>query len=150
MYKFVILLFAFQLKHFLADFLFETEYMLGKFKLKGWIAPLSMHCYVHALFTLVIALIVGWRNLSPSYCLLLSTIDFILHFLIDRIKASPSLFGKYDCLSKYECSKLRHLEYHRELLISKKESNWLFWVGFGISQMLHQISYYFIIYLILH
>ncbi len=51
-----VLLVVFQLKHFMADYPLQNEYMLGKFKAKGWFAPLALHAGVHSLFTCVIEL----------------------------------------------------------------------------------------------
>ncbi|EKF57441.1 MAG: DUF3307 domain-containing protein [Agrobacterium albertimagni] len=72
----------FVIKHFLADFLLQTSWMAhGKERLEGWMAPLLAHITVHALGTLLIALL-----MAPQLAWL-AVIDLIIHGLIDRTKA---------------------------------------------------------------
>ena len=108
----------FQLKHFIADYPLQSEYMLGKFKENGWIAPLAAHCGIHALFTMMI---VGVFLDSFKFALMASAFDFSVHFLMDRIKASPKILGRY----KMEDKK--------------------FWWALGLDQMVHHITHYAII-----
>lgn len=71
--------------------------MLGKFKPgKEYILPLSCHAGVHFLFTAGICYIYNGNLISA---LLLGLLDFGLHFIMDRIKASPALLGKFKALS---------------------------------------------------
>ena len=122
----LVLLIAFQLKHFICDYPLQNQYMLGKFKDKGWTKPLSAHCFVHALFTFVISLCFLWStNGGIVYSLLLSVLDFIIHFIQDRIKASPKLLGRF------------------------KPDNKFFWWALGQDQMTHHLTHYLIIYILL-
>ena len=117
-----ILLVLFQIKHFAADFPLQTQYMLGKFKKDNWILPLSAHAAVNAFITLTIAL-----AFSDSFYVItfVTLVDFITHFIMDRIKASPDLLGKW------------------------KPTDTMFWNVVGIDQMVHHLTHYFIIYLII-
>ena len=116
------LLIMFQFKHFAADYPLQTQYMLGKFKSDEWVSPLSAHSAVHALFTFIIAFTFS----NSIYTILFVTIiDFITHFIRDRIKASPDLLGKW------------------------KPTDTMFWNVVGIDQMVHHFTHYFIIYLII-
>src|SRR5262249_37291025 len=90
------LLLVFETKHLFADFFLQGEYMLGKFKRQGWQLPLAAHCAVHAAFTLAICLLV-----RPEL-FWLAGVDFSVHFVMDRIKASPDLLGRYKNLSARE------------------------------------------------
>jgi len=101
------------IKHFLADFPLQTPYMLGKGK-KGvsWILPLAAHAGAHAAFTFAIFLFY-----KPHHALFLAVIDFIAHFLIDRIKASPLLGGRFKPTESY------------------------FWWALGADQMAHSLTY---------
>lgn len=150
-----ILLIVFQLKHFIADYLLQGKYMLGKFKSTGWALPLTSHCTVHFIFTTTIALMF----VSLGKALLLGLLDFILHFIMDRIKASPNLLGKYQVLSKSEMKRLlafenkdgdidglRPTKYGVE---SSIKSNVLFWWSLGLDQMVHHLTDILTIYLIL-
>ncbi|HEY9787157.1 MAG TPA: DUF3307 domain-containing protein, partial [Candidatus Obscuribacterales bacterium] len=82
--KILVLWFVFDTKHYLADYVLQNQYMLGKFRREGWLAPLTAHCLVHAVMTLAICLCV-----NPSLAWL-AALDFVLHFTMDRIKAHPS------------------------------------------------------------
>ena len=109
----ITLLIAYQIKHFLADFPLQNEYMLGKFKDKGWIMPLAAHAGVHAGFTFFIAMGYlaqkdifhhGYYEQPELLVTIASTIcamfDFIVHFTMDRIKASPKMLGRFKALTK--------------------------------------------------
>ena len=82
---FICLLIIFQVKHFIADFVLQNVWMLQKSR-PGWdfVAPLSIHCGVHAGITLVVALYV-----NPQYWWL-AVADFVIHFTMDRIKEVSS------------------------------------------------------------
>lgn len=55
----LLLVVAFKIKHFVADYPLQTPYMLGKFKARGWVRPLAAHAGVHAGLTAAIALGAG-------------------------------------------------------------------------------------------
>lgn len=132
-----ILLIAFQIKHYLADYPLQTEYMLGKFKLDGWFLPLAAHCGVHAFFTMFIALAC---HVPYDIVFGLGLIDFIFHFSMDRIKADPEALGKYEALTK---------ETFPTATDEQKKSNKFFWFSLGFDQMIHHLTHYLIIYRIL-
>lgn len=116
------LLVAFQLKHFIADFPLQTPYMLGKFKGgTEWIEPLTAHAGVHALFTFAICLY--WDFSMPwGMSILLAGLDFLVHFTVDRLKASPKLGGRWK--------------------IDRPQ----FWWALGADRMAHHLTHYFIIW----
>lgn len=88
----IYLFIIYQLKHFVADYLLQGAYMLGKFK-PGWdfIPPLAAHCAVHMAFTFCIVVFF----VSPELAITLAVADFVIHFVMDRIKASPHMLGRY-------------------------------------------------------
>ncbi len=115
-----ILFIAFQIKHVLADYFFQTHWMVvGKYRKKGWLKPLFAHASVHALLTLILLLI-----FAPKLWYL-CVLDIAVHFSIDRIKAHPKLGGRF-----------------------KMEEGAKFWWAFGTDQMLHHLTHYLIIYFI--
>lgn len=123
MIEFISLLFllmmAFHIKHFLADYIFQTEYHLGKFKETGWAIPLASHCGVHFVFTFVLVMIAVNQfdmNSVLLFALFMAMFDFIIHFVMDRIKASPNLLGKF------------------------KPNQKEFWWSLGLDQMVHHIT----------
>lgn len=102
-------LFSWQLKHFFCDFVWQNKYMLGKFKKwPWWILPLTTHCCVHALGTLVLVLLFRF----PFWFI---AVDFVSHFVIDRLKAHPRLGSRWTSENKY------------------------FWWGLGADQFAHQL-----------
>ncbi|MBT6314623.1 MAG: DUF3307 domain-containing protein [Alphaproteobacteria bacterium] len=83
----IILVFIlFEIKQMLADFVLQNSWMAGgKQQASGWMAPLAMHCTIHASFTLAIALVI-----NPSFWWL-AFVDFVVHFSIDFAKARIGL-----------------------------------------------------------
>ena len=172
-----ILLIVFQIKHFIADYPLQTPYMLGKFKDKGWIKPLAEHCGVHALFTYWIACFALMYSGFPWtyiwYAFGLAVLDFTIHFIMDRIKASPKMLGRYESLSKEQFKGLsearsmavRALDFfvpNEENLAIRTESarqitqidqkfknNKYFWWALGVDQMVHHLTDILIIFLII-
>jgi hypothetical protein len=124
-----ILLIVFQAKHFLCDFPLQGRYMLGKFA-PDWsfVRPLAAHAAVHAVATWTIA---AWwlRDVPrPTSVLLpigLAAADFATHFVVDRVKASPRLLGRW------------------------KPDRPQFWWALGADQSAHHLTHYAIIAAIL-
>jgi hypothetical protein len=129
-----LLLILFQMKHFIADFPLQTPYMLGKFKAEGWVLPLLAHCSVHSVFTLCIVL-----YFAPAFWWV-ALLDFLFHFTMDRIKASPHFLGRFKTLSA------------NEFATASKQSlryNTFFWWSLGFDQMFHHLTHYLLIWIIL-
>ena len=120
MVELFLLLVIFQVKHFICDYPLQTPYMLGKMKASNWLLPLLAHASVHAAGTFLIAVFFGfWVAIG------LALLDLVLHFIVDRIKASPTLGGRY------------------------KPEQPQFWWMLGADQMAHHIiNYMFILTLL--
>jgi hypothetical protein len=89
------LLLAYQVKHYLCDYRFQTAYMLRKLGEDGWELPLAAHAGVHAagsfLLGLAATLAVGRGAINVlGLALLGAWLDFAAHFFIDRLKANAS------------------------------------------------------------
>ncbi|MEM1347712.1 MAG: DUF3307 domain-containing protein [Myxococcota bacterium] len=111
---------AFQLKHFLADFVLQNAYMLGKTADDlSFVGPLATHCAVHASLTLAIAL-----HIDPAMWWL-APLDFGVHFTMDRIKASPRYLGRFD-----------------------DPGTKPYWWAFGFDQMVHHLTHVSLIWLL--
>ncbi len=139
------LLVLFQIKHFLADYPLQIQYMMGKFKASFWEAflPLLAHCAIHGLFTFAIA--VGCSQ-SVKVALLLALFDMVIHFTMDRIKASPGLLGRFKALSADQMT-ARLMGFGSAKSIKKDlRSNRLFWWSLGFDQMVHHLTDYAIIF----
>ena len=133
-----ILLVLFQIKHFVADYLLQNKWMLGKFK-QDWsfALPLLAHSGTHGLFTLVICLII-----NPTLWWV-SIIDIVVHFIIDRIKASSKYFGRFKVMSAKE---MRFADWPDRKDAVK--SNTYFWWALGLDQMVHHLTHYVFIFLL--
>ncbi|MGB8278666.1 MAG: DUF3307 domain-containing protein [Methylovirgula sp.] len=118
---FSILYVSFVIKHFLADFLFQTSWMAyGKAQKREWLKPLAVHAGIHAAMTFLLALV-----FLPSLWWL-SLVDFVVHGSIDRAKALAT----------------------RGLGLTEKDS--ASWWLLGLDQALHQLTHFcFIIALVL-
>lgn len=155
-----LLLVIYQIKHFLADYPLQGHWMLGKFKeYPKFILPLLAHSAVHAAFTAFIAL---FFVSSVKLLLLLAFLDGAVHFIVDRIKASPELGGRWTALSKREMlqviENMKYFEEHPTLNttaqtmpqeVAKLKSNLYFWWALGADQMAHHLTHYLLIYLML-
>lgn len=163
-----------QVKHFLADYPLQNEYMLGKFKDHFWGRPLLAHVAVHGLFTFVLAIIFGAWKLS----LLLALLDISIHFIMDRIKASSKMLGRYKVLSGNDfqqmeskakalttdmndaldnpsslapgdlLKKVQDRSYHLISSRRAKEDNKIFWIALGFDQLIHHLTDLLIVYIV--
>lgn len=120
MVELFLLLIVFQLKHFICDYPLQGTYMLGKLRATNWVLPLAAHAAVHATATLLIAI---WFSLHLA--IILAITDFILHFTIDRLKASPNYGGRFKPDQPY------------------------FWWALGADQMAHHFTHYAFIFILL-
>lgn len=138
-----LLLVIYQLKHYLCDYPLQNAWMLGKFK-QGWdfVLPLSAHCGVHALFTFAIAFTFSWRPGNLLFCLGLALFDFVVHFVMDRIKAGPKYLGRYKSLSAKEYQELWASTFGQA---PQLRHNTYFWWALGFDQMVHHLTHYAII-----
>jgi hypothetical protein len=154
-----VLLVIYQVKHLLCDYFLQGKFMLGKFKrYPDYIMPLFCHALVHFIGTFIIALFV-----DPDHATFYAMLDGTIHFIVDRIKASPELLGRFDALSKKEMKEIMYDQEHyikkfpgtqvslnmKELHDKLLKSNRLFWYSLGGDQMCHHLTHYLLIYLML-
>jgi hypothetical protein len=109
---FALLILAFAVKHLVADFLLQTNWMAqGKGQPSAWFAPLCAHTGLHGLGTLLIALAV-----KPALWWL-APVDFAVHTAIDRGKV---LVGRRSRLAASDAR---------------------FWWLIGLDQFLHHVTH---------
>ncbi len=115
------LLVIFQIKQFAADFPLQNRYMLQKTR-SDWsfIPPLALHCGIHAAITFTIVTLI-----APKLWWL-AIVDFCVHFTMDRIKAGPRYLGRF-----------------------RDTSSVGFWMAFGLDQMVHHMTHYWIIWVMI-
>jgi hypothetical protein len=167
------LLVVYQFKHFIADFPLQGSYMMGKFKPGfGFVLPLLAHVGVHGVFTFVIAFIFTTFRAEAStqdllsmggpisqwaiahFALKLALFDMTCHFIMDRIKASPTMLGRFKALSAKEMGAiLSYLPSLGKAGVKKQfgpelKSNTIFWNCLGLDQMVHHLTHYAIIYML--
>lgn len=143
-----LLLVTFQLKHFFADYPLQTRYMLGKFnKYPDYVEPLLAHVAVHGTFTFCIAMCVAPVHVA----MWLAIFDMVCHFIMDRIKASPDMLGKFTALSKREMIAIISKDHLIRDNADEKaiESNTFFWWCLELDQSVHHLTHYVIIWWLL-
>lgn len=134
-----LLLIAFQIKHWLADYPLQGRYMLGKFRDDwGFFFPLLAHVGVHAGFTLLIALGTG---ATVALALICTLFDASAHFVMDRIKASKRYLGRWQTLTT---------DTARTATKKQWRSNDYFWWTVGFDQAVHHLTHYVIIWWLVH
>lgn len=112
---------VFQVKHFAADFPLQSRYMLQKTR-SDWsfLGPLSLHCGIHALMTLMVVMAV-----RPELWWL-APFDFVTHFVMDRVKSGPRYLGRHN---------------------DPKKTG--FWIALGFDQMVHHLTHLWIIWMLI-
>lgn len=125
--------------------------MLRKFsKYPTYILPLLAHTAIHGFATFLIALVFRPHQLLGAA--LLGLFDTLIHFTMDRIKASPDLLGQYKALSGNEMKNiLSYVPTLGEQGVKDRfgkdlKSNTLFWWALGLDQMVHHLTHYIIIW----
>jgi len=123
-FEIFLLLILFQLKHYIVDFVIQINdpNSMKKFDVRGWIGPLAKHAGDHSTVTFVIAIFFTNIYLAMALALL----DFVLHFSMDRVKASPHILGRF----KYP------------------EPG--YWYSLGGDQAFHHFTHYLIIFIIVY
>jgi hypothetical protein len=154
------LLVVYQLKHFLADYPLQGQYMLRKFSpdWKVWIPALSAHAGVHAVFTFIIfQWVQGFysNGVDTLFSVACAAIDFSIHFCMDRIKASPNMMGRWKSLSAKEFLYYKscvgqpgehpNVPYQVNKIL---RGNTYFWWALGFDQMVHHLTHYYLVYVL--
>lgn len=115
----VVLLALFGIKHFIADFLMQYDYMFREKGIYGATGGLH-HAIVHACFTfLILVFFCHDANLIIG----LAFLDFVLHYHIDYFKQ----------------------QFNQGLTPADRQ----FWIWLGLDQALHYLTYIIIIAIVL-
>ena len=133
----LLLVVIYQVKHLIADYFLQGRYMLRKFLPgRAFILPLLAHVGVHAVGTLLITLFF----VAPHIAIGLAFCDATAHFIIDRIKASPKLLGRFKSLNATTIGTATAADW--------RSNNWYWW-SIGLYQCAHHICHYAIIWYLL-
>lgn len=141
----VIALFA--LKHFLASYPLQTSYTVKGLSSSGWFVPMLARCGIQAGCTMLLTL--GfWYKMGASFngMLLVSVmaIDFVSHFLIDRMKVSPEFLGRFQVASPQELAQMQ-IDYTSKdpgvvvAAQAESDSNKYFWWADGFCHLLYGV-----------
>jgi hypothetical protein len=114
-------LLALQIKHFLCDFVLQTEYQVRTKAIYGH-AGGFIHSGLHALLTIPALLILG---ASPTAIAIIVVAEFVIHYHTDWSKA--------------------HIDQTYQWGFSDQR----YWILFGLDQLIHQLTYLAIVYALL-
>lgn len=118
------ILLGLQAKHFLFDFVFQSDWQVRNKGTYGHAGGL-VHSGLHALGTLAVALLASFFGFaSLTAAILLSVIDFVVHYHVDWSKA--------------QISRRMHLTPDRHA----------FWIAMGADQAAHQATYLGLVFLV--
>lgn len=118
----LILCFVMEVKHFLCDWVFQTNYIVqGKGKETGWFMPLFVHSFAHHALVTFLIMTAAARSLWIG--LVCGLFDGATHMVIDRTKSNPHGFGRF-----------------------KNPANKFYWVLMGADQAAHHFCYFIIIF----
>lgn len=118
---FFVLFLGLELKHYLADYFLQPTWIISG---KGDFRQLGgyVHAGIHAAMTAVVLLIAG---VAPALIGMIVVAEFVVHYLLD--------YGK--------------IRYSTGVHITNKPAR--FWALHGVDQMLHQLTYAAIIYVVI-
>jgi hypothetical protein len=109
---------AFQIKHFICDFVLQTQSQIRNKGTYGHLAGFA-HAGTHALGSLPALLILGAQ---PEMIAILLFAEFVIHYHVDWYKARIDR--------------------------GRSEQDNLYWIVFGIDQLVHQLTYIGMIYFV--
>lgn len=87
----LVILVSLLVKHFAADYLLQTKYMLRKANKKGWLLPLLTHAAVHGTLTCLVLL-----PLVGSKAFMFALMDLVIHFGVDLWKSRTNRYHAFD------------------------------------------------------
>jgi hypothetical protein len=116
------------------------------------VLPLVAHSAVHASMTFIIIWCFTRQDDLTFFPLWMASLDFVLHFVMDRLKAGPKWLGRHKPLTGPEYERFLELAKDGPIeaqVYSKKKirGNKFFWWSLGLDQMVHHLTHYLIIFL---
>ena len=116
----LVLLLFLQIKHFICDYPLQNAFMLQKANKEKWVIPLFVHSLVHSVGTFIV-----FVYFSLKFAIIFAIADLVLHFIVDRIKASPNIGNRWGIDNPY------------------------FWWALGLDQMAHHIINILFVYILI-
>lgn len=115
----LVLLLFLQIKHFICDYPLQNAFMLQKVNKEKWVIPLFAHSLVHSIGTFIV-----FVYFSLKFAIIFAIADLVLHFIVDRIKASQNIGNRWGIHTPY------------------------FWWALGLDQMTHHIINILFVYIL--
>lgn len=136
----LILITCFLVKHFICDFPLQNIFDNWIIKNKGsrdsgeWVPPLITHVTIHAIVSFLILFLIFvqfdskflvqnaiWQKIA-----LVTFLELVAHFVIDRLKADPDIGGRF------------------------KPDQIYFWWALGLDQLAHYLTYVVMIVILIN
>lgn len=116
-----VLLVAFEVKHFVADYPFQSAYHSGPER--GYVPSILLHALFHGLLTAVVctSYLALAQPAATRWVIGLALIDFTLHYAIDH---------------------------HSLSMISKSKDHPAFWWMIGLDEMVHRFTNFYLVFLL--
>lgn len=105
----VVLIALMALKHFVASYPLQCSYTVKGLGSSNWLLPMLARCSIHGAATIIVILSWWWHNGEPMRWSILAIVagaDMLSHFVIDRVKVSSELLGKYQVASPQELAQI--------------------------------------------
>jgi hypothetical protein len=150
----VIALFA--LKHFLASYPLQCSYTVKGLGSSGWFKPMLARCSIQSACTALLALGYWMKTgagINVTLLVAVMGLDFVSHFLIDRMKVSPEFLGRYQVASPQELAQMAVDYQSKDIAVVKaaqaeSDSNKYFWWCDGLCHLLYGLVGLYMAYLI--
>ncbi len=113
-----LILILLQIKHFVCDYPLQNNFMLKKANKEKWVLPLITHSFIHSIGTFII-----FVYFDLKFAIIFAIFDLILHFIVDRVKASPNIGNRWGIDKPY------------------------FWWALGLDQMAHHLINLLFVYI---
>ncbi len=114
-------LLAFEIKHFLCDFVLQTAYQVRTKGIYGHVGGI-LHAGIHIAGSIPVLILLGC---SPAAMAILLAVEFVVHYHMDWTKANIDRVMQWGFQSQR------------------------FWMLFGFDQLVHQLTYLAIVYAVI-
>jgi hypothetical protein len=142
-----VLIALFALKHFLASYPLQCSYTVKGLGSTDWVKPMLARAGVQAVCTALLAvgywMVMGKATNLPLLAMV-AGIDFVSHFLIDRVKVSKEFLGHFMVASSAELQQaaIDYTSPNRSVVAAaqaKSDSNKYFWWADGLIHLVYAL-----------
>lgn len=134
------LIVAFQIKHFLVDYILQRGFAKFSADWRVWIPGLLVHAGMHVIGTFIILAPISGVFIAAN----LALFNGGVHFIMDRLKASPNLWGREGRWIKSIENREVYVGDDDDSILTKHEKYFQtkpqFWWALGFDQMIHHLT----------